>query len=85
MRDVEIVFHLGALILNKTLPDYLLDPAAETAADALRRDSAALGEALASTYRARVPGARFAGFRDVSAEAFYGHATHTMSRKREGH
>ena len=42
-------FHLGALILNKTLPDYLLDPAAEIAADALHRDSAALGEALAAT------------------------------------
>jgi UDP-apiose/xylose synthase len=31
-----------------------------------------LAEELASAYRARVPGARFAGFREVSAEAFYG-------------
>ncbi len=42
-------FHLGALILNKTLPDYLLDPAAEIAAEALHRDSGALGQALAAT------------------------------------
>lgn len=32
----------------------------------------ALGEALSNAYRERVPGARFAGFREVSAEAFYG-------------
>ena len=41
----------------------------------------ALGEALASTYRARVPGARFAGFRDVSAEAFYGHGYDDTSER----
>ena len=32
----------------------------------------ALGEGLARTYVARVPGARFAGFREVSADEFYG-------------
>jgi anion-transporting ArsA/GET3 family ATPase len=42
-------YHLGALVLNKTLPDYLLDPAAEAAAAALSRDADALGAALAGT------------------------------------
>ncbi len=41
----------------------------------------ALGEALVSTYRARVPGARFGGFRDVSAEAFYGHGYDDTSER----
>jgi anion-transporting ArsA/GET3 family ATPase len=42
-------FHLGALVLNKTLPDYLLDADAAAAADALRRDAPQLAEALAAT------------------------------------
>jgi anion-transporting ArsA/GET3 family ATPase len=42
-------YHLGALVLNKTLPDYLLAPAAETASAALSRDADALGAALAET------------------------------------
>jgi hypothetical protein len=42
-------YHLGALVLNKTLPDYLLAPEAETAAAALSRDADALGTALAGT------------------------------------
>ncbi len=42
-------YHLGALVLNKTLPDYLLAPEAETAAAALSRDADALGAALAGT------------------------------------
>jgi len=41
-------YHLGALVLNKTLPDYFLDPEAETAAAALSRDADALGAVLAS-------------------------------------
>ena len=40
-------YHLGALVLNKTLPDYLLAPEAETASAALSRDADALGAALA--------------------------------------
>ena len=32
-------FHLGALVLNKTLPDYLLDPAGATAATAFVDDA----------------------------------------------
>ena len=42
-------YQLGALVLNKTLPDYLLAPAAETASAALSRDADALGAALAAT------------------------------------
>ncbi|MDZ4826695.1 MAG: ArsA-related P-loop ATPase [Actinomycetota bacterium] len=39
-------FHLGALVLNKTLPDYLLDPDGATAATALVEDAARIAEAL---------------------------------------
>jgi anion-transporting ArsA/GET3 family ATPase len=39
-------FHLGALVLNKTLPDYLLSSDGDRAADVLVRDAAALAEAL---------------------------------------
>jgi anion-transporting ArsA/GET3 family ATPase len=35
-------FHLGALVLNKTLPDYLLTPEGERASNVLERDSEAL-------------------------------------------
>jgi anion-transporting ArsA/GET3 family ATPase len=42
-------YHLGALVLNKTLPDYLLDADAEAAAQALQRHSEPLGEALVAT------------------------------------
>jgi anion-transporting ArsA/GET3 family ATPase len=42
-------FHLGALVLNKTLPDYLLDPAGDRAAGAFCEDAMPLAEALAST------------------------------------
>ena len=42
-------FHLGALVLNKTLPDFLLEAGTAAAADSLRRDAAAMGEALAQT------------------------------------
>jgi anion-transporting ArsA/GET3 family ATPase len=46
---VKRQFHLGALVLNKTLPDYLLAPEAEAAAAALHRDAEALGAELAVT------------------------------------
>jgi anion-transporting ArsA/GET3 family ATPase len=39
-------FHLGALVLNKTLPDSLCDPAGATAATALVEDAPAIAEAL---------------------------------------
>jgi anion-transporting ArsA/GET3 family ATPase len=39
-------FHLGALVLNKTLPDYLLDPAAAAAATAFVDDAGAISEAV---------------------------------------
>ncbi len=46
-------FHLGALVLNKTLPDTLLDPAGATAATAFTDDAAPLADALAT---AALPG-----------------------------
>jgi anion-transporting ArsA/GET3 family ATPase len=42
-------FHLGALVLNKTLPDYLLDPAGDRAAGVFCDDAGPIAEALAST------------------------------------
>jgi anion-transporting ArsA/GET3 family ATPase len=39
-------FDLGALVLNKTLPEYLLSVDGERAADVLGRDSAAIAEEL---------------------------------------
>jgi anion-transporting ArsA/GET3 family ATPase len=42
-------FHLGALVLNKTLPDYLLSPDGARAADALIAEAGPLAELLAST------------------------------------
>ena len=42
-------FHLGALVLNKTLPDLLLDPAGALAADAFIEDAAVLADALVET------------------------------------
>ncbi len=41
-------FHLGALVLNKTLPDYLLSADGEHAADTLARDGDAIGQELAA-------------------------------------
>jgi anion-transporting ArsA/GET3 family ATPase len=41
-------FHLGALVMNKTLPDYLLDPAGDAAAGVFCDDAGALADALAS-------------------------------------
>jgi anion-transporting ArsA/GET3 family ATPase len=40
-------FHLGALLLNKTLPAYLLDPAGARAATTVGEDAAPLAEELA--------------------------------------
>jgi anion-transporting ArsA/GET3 family ATPase len=40
-------FHLGALVLNKTLPDYLLSADGDLAAAALERDSEALAASVA--------------------------------------
>jgi anion-transporting ArsA/GET3 family ATPase len=39
-------FHLGALILNKTLPDYLLDPAGAAAATMLIEETGRLADGL---------------------------------------
>jgi anion-transporting ArsA/GET3 family ATPase len=39
-------FHLGALVLNKTLPDYLLSPAGAAAATAFVDDAGAISEAV---------------------------------------
>ena len=41
-------FHLGALVLNKTLPDYLLDPAGASAATALVDDAGAIAASVAA-------------------------------------
>ena len=46
---VERDFHLGALVLNKTLPDSLLDPAGAAAATACIDEAAPLADALAET------------------------------------
>jgi anion-transporting ArsA/GET3 family ATPase len=42
-------FHLGALVLNKTLPDSLLDPAGSAAARACLEDAGRLAEELRAT------------------------------------
>src|SRR5262249_44836060 len=42
-------FHLGALVLNKTLPDYLLDPAGAAAATALIDDAPAIAADVADS------------------------------------
>jgi anion-transporting ArsA/GET3 family ATPase len=39
--------HLGAIVLNKVLPAYLLDPAAATAASVMEREAGAIGADLA--------------------------------------
>jgi len=41
-------FHLGALVLNKTLPEYLRSVDGERAAEALERDGSAIAEQLAT-------------------------------------
>jgi anion-transporting ArsA/GET3 family ATPase len=41
-------FHLGALVLNKTLPDYLLSAAGEHAAESIARDGDAIAAELAA-------------------------------------
>jgi anion-transporting ArsA/GET3 family ATPase len=41
-------FHLGAMVLNKTLPDSLIDPAGAAAAAAFVDDAAPLADALAA-------------------------------------
>jgi anion-transporting ArsA/GET3 family ATPase len=46
---VERDFHLGALILNKTLPDSLRDPAGAAAATACIDDAGPISDALAGT------------------------------------
>jgi len=60
-------FHLGALVLNKTLPDYLLEPAAEAAAAALQRDADVLGAALAAAGAGTGTGS--SALADASADA----------------
>src|SRR5262249_6191059 len=42
-------FHLGALVLNKTLPDYLLSPAAAAAAMTFERESDSIAADLVTT------------------------------------
>ncbi len=41
-------YHLGALVLNKTLPEYLLSPEGARAADTVTAEAAPLGDALAA-------------------------------------
>lgn len=56
LREAEIFcreltgreFHLGALVLNKTLPDYLLSAEGEHAAEMLARDGDAIAQELAA-------------------------------------
>ena len=62
--------HLGALVLNKVLPPYLLDPARPSAADVLRDDSdrPLADDAGAAGRRARRPGS--AGVLAEVAESF---------------
>ncbi|MGH8983599.1 MAG: ArsA family ATPase [Acidimicrobiia bacterium] len=45
-------YHLGALVLNKTLPDYLLEPDAAAAADVLVGEAPAIAGALAQEVNA---------------------------------
>ncbi len=47
--------HLGAVVLNKVLPDYLRDPAAERLAERLRDESAELAAAAAAEVRGSDP------------------------------
>jgi anion-transporting ArsA/GET3 family ATPase len=57
---VERDFHLGALVLNKTLPDSLLDPAGAIAATACIDDAAVIADALAESGDALADPARTA-------------------------
>ena len=57
-------FHLGSLVLNKTLPDYLLDPAGASAATALVDDAGAIA---GSVVGARASCARGSGARRTGA------------------
>jgi anion-transporting ArsA/GET3 family ATPase len=41
-------YHLGAVVLNKVLPSYLLDPAASAVAERLRDEGAAIAEQVAA-------------------------------------
>jgi anion-transporting ArsA/GET3 family ATPase len=72
-------FHLGALVLNKTLPDYLLTPGGDVAAARLERDSerlaselaaqpgtAALGDVTATSRVLRTLGASFRNYEVVA-------------------
>ncbi len=59
---------LGALVLNKVLPAYLLDPSASAAAEALRLSASGLGAELASLVAA--PDARVAGVLSEVASSF---------------
>jgi anion-transporting ArsA/GET3 family ATPase len=57
---VERDFHLGALVLNKTLPDSLLDPAGAIAATACIEDAAVIADALTESGDALADPARTA-------------------------
>jgi anion-transporting ArsA/GET3 family ATPase len=57
---VERDFHLGALVLNKTLPDSLLDPAGATAATACIDDAAIIADAFVESGEALADPARTA-------------------------
>ncbi|HEV2361947.1 MAG TPA: ArsA-related P-loop ATPase [Acidimicrobiales bacterium] len=46
--------HLGLLVCNKVLPDYLRDPAATAAAEAMRKESEALGDQVAAVLPAKL-------------------------------
>ncbi len=71
---VEDGFHPGALVLNKVLPSYLLDPALATVAERMAADAPALAQAVAdvvgpSTTVARVLREVAASFRNFSVVA----------------
>jgi anion-transporting ArsA/GET3 family ATPase len=59
---------LGALVLNRVLPPYLLDPAATSAADVLRTSAGPIGDALAPVVDA--PGTRVSGVLSEVAASF---------------
>ena len=50
-------FHLGAVVLNKVLPEYLLDDGAAAAASRLQDDAAEVADAVAGAVTAAAPGA----------------------------
>jgi len=67
-------FHLGALVLNKTLPDYLLSPDGAATAALLERDSDSIAQGLASTDDELVDTARAARVLRTLGDSFQDYA-----------